>query len=64
MSKRDYEKIAACIAERAKYDVPGPFGEGWHGALLSVAMNLVDVFKEDNPNFDTDAFLNATEVRP
>ncbi len=65
MSKKDYIKFAAMLKETKKQAT-----DAYSGYELVIAAEVISVieekmivmFKADNPNFDIDRFLLATEL--
>ena len=55
MSKKDYVKIAAVLAKW--HDAPGEVSP--RAVVADIALELADLFRADNPRFDTGKFLAA-----
>lgn len=51
-NRRHYEAIAKVIRET----------DTDYACILTVANDLADMFKEDNPNFDRKRFLKAADI--
>ena len=64
MSRRDYVKIAAAIAEmttsaEGTLDIDKPHDDTEYVAKEPLVELLVELFGEDNPSFDAERFLKA-----
>lgn len=54
MTRKHYRKIAEVIRVHTENTTPEELA-----VASSIAVNLTDVLRDDNPNFDTDRFLAA-----
>lgn len=60
MTRKDYVRVAAAIR---KVREAGPFRPRRDAETIdAIVLNLAEVFSEDNPRFDFDRFVGATEV--
>jgi len=67
MTKKDYEAIAAGIAEvmsQIRLDVDAGWGHliEADAVAIGIADNLAHYFAKDNPHFDKEEFLAASDV--
>jgi hypothetical protein len=59
MTKKDYVKFADMIAERKAFIIAmthDQFYIGYDSAIFDVQWFITDIFKSDNPSFDSDRF--------
>lgn len=65
MTKKDHELFATKIRERRENFRDIPFADrGFHyNALIFMEARLMEIFKEDNPKFDAQHFLDACQPR-
>jgi hypothetical protein len=59
MSKKDYEKFAQIFLDTKPPRPPHAPDFGRYTVWFSVLIRMTDVFKDDNPRFDRNRFLEA-----
>ena len=62
MSKKDYVKFAMLIAKYKSESISAGMPQSVLDTIKSMQLDIMDIFKSDNPLFDSDRFNEFVEA--